>query len=200
MVTPPLHARRARGTHDDQTRFDRVAAILAPLTHPKPNPAKVRPKQAQGPSITVVIRATDFPGKACGPGPKGEMFDDIQVGLAHRRDTIELVSGGARETGWTFNMTVRRDDAGQLDFGGPFVLGHKDDRHFGLRWVTTSMEEELEVFRVAKLRLADIDRGLLEAAVREKRDLIADVTMTDRDGMPICARVRPPFVEWSLSG
>jgi hypothetical protein len=127
------------------------------------------------------------------------MYEDIHVGLACRGGTIELVRGDARRAGWTFDVTVRRDDTGSLDYGGPFIYGTRGARSVGLRWGTLTEHDEFEVFRAAKLRISDIDSALLEEAVRDRRHLVACLGLTDQHGHPVCATVRPPDVAWSIT-
>ena len=108
-----------------------------------------------------------------------------------------MVRGDARRARWTFDVTVRRDDAGSLDLGGPFVYGTVGARAIGLRWGTMTEHDEFEVFRAAKLRCSDIDPALLEQALKEV------VRSWPPSGSPtptatrIRASVRPPDVVWS---
>jgi hypothetical protein len=148
--------------------------------------------------LTMEIRASGFPGSTCGPAPDGAQYEDIHVGLAHRSDTIGLVRGDARQARWSFDVTVSRDVAGQLDLHGPNVYGARGDRSIGLRWVTLSDDDELLVFRAAKLRFRDIDAALIERAIAVQRRLVARIRMTDEHGHPICATVRSPYVAWSV--
>jgi hypothetical protein len=204
--TPLDLCRRGRAGSDDHPRFDEVEAILAPLTAPDAPRRRARASQQhaaaaarQLPSLTIEIRATDFPGRSCGPGPEGQMYEDVHVGLACRGGTIELVRGDARRAGWTFDVTVRRDDTGSLDYGGPFIYGTRGARSVGLRWGTLTKHDEFEVFRAAKLRTSDIDSALIEEAVRDRRHLVACLGLTDQHGHPVCATVRPPDVAWSIT-
>jgi hypothetical protein len=94
-------------------------------------------------------------------------------------------------------VTVRRGDDG-LDFGGPFVRGVRDDRHLGLAWGDVPGDGTLRLFRGAKLRLVDVDPGLIEAAIRPGHRLVARIRLTDAKGNPVCARVHPPALTWSV--
>lgn len=105
-------------------------------------------------SLTVEIRGSDLPGQRCGPNPEGRMYGNVHVGLARRADTVELVRGDAPSARWAFEVTVRRDEQGTLDFGGPFVYGGAGERSLGLRWGTLASDDTFEVFRAAKLRLS----------------------------------------------
>jgi hypothetical protein len=57
----------------------------------------------------------------------------------------------------------------------------------------------LHVFRGAKLRLVDVDPGLIEQAMRPGHTLVARIRLTDARGNPICARVHPPYLTWSAA-
>lgn len=120
------------------------------------------------------------------------------MGLARGKETIDFVPGDAQEARWSFEVAVRPGGSVPVDFIGPFVLGSKEDRHFGIRWITLSSDSQPAVFRAAKLRVSDIGPGLVQHAIADNRPLIGRLTMTDRQGLPICARVRPPDIEWSL--
>jgi hypothetical protein len=52
------------------------------------------------------------------------------------------------------------------------------------------------MFRRAKLMLGMIDPDVADAAARSGR-LLARVRLTHPRREPLCARVRPPYVEWS---
>lgn len=151
-------------------------------------------------SVTVEIRGSDLPGRRCGPNPEGRMYENVHVGLARRADTVELVRGDAPSACWAFEVIVRRDEEGTLDFGGQFVYGRAGERSLGLRWGTLARDDTFEVFRAAKLRLADVDPALVEQALSAGSRLVASLRLTDELGYPVCASVRPPRVTWSVEG
>ena len=96
-------------------------------------------------------------------------------------------------------MVVRRDEDGAIDYGGPFVLGRRGERALGLVWGSLRFDDELDVFRAAKLRLEDLDPALVERAVATGGRLVCSLGLTDERGHPICAGVRPPLLAWSLA-
>ena len=187
----------------------------APPRRPARRPA---PKVGQ---LTVVIEGFDLPGLTCGPVPGGPGYHDIHVALTgpgkDRRGpagpgedgptlvvpgspglAYRPVPGDAPSARWEVNVTVRRDQDG-FDFSGPFVRGDRADRHLGLAWGDVPGDGTLRVFRGAKLRLADIDPGLVEEAMRPGHWLIARVRLTDARGNPVCARLRPPAITYESS-
>jgi hypothetical protein len=149
-------------------------------------------------SLTVEIRAGDFPGRRCGPGPEGRMYENVHVGLARGSDTVELVRGDARSARWAFEVTIRYDEEERLDFGGPFVYGKRGERALGLRWGTLAWDDAFDVFRAAKLRFSDVELALVERALGGGSRLVATLGLTDEQGYPVCASVRPPHVVWSI--
>jgi hypothetical protein len=52
------------------------------------------------------------------------------------------------------------------------------------------------MFRRAKLVLTDVQPDTIAAAQRSGL-LVARLGLTDAKGHPVCARVRPPAVQWS---
>lgn len=57
---------------------------------------------------------------------------------------------------------------------------------------------DLTVFRAAKFRLWELDPELIRRA-RSTGRLVATVELTDEDGFPRCATVRPPYAAWSAT-
>jgi hypothetical protein len=183
--------------------YDDSVAPAAPR-----RPAR-RPAPVLG-TLTVLIDGFDLPGLSCHPEPNGSVHRSVHVALSgHDKDrpyldipgrggarAIEPVPGDAPSARWEAPVTVRRGDNG-LDFSGPFVLGVRGDRHLGLVWGDVPGDGTLRLFRGAKLRLVDVEPGLVETAMRPGHRLVARVRLTGPRGNPICARVRPPYVEWS---
>jgi hypothetical protein len=150
-------------------------------------------------TMVVEIRGRDLPGRRCGPSPDGGGYDNIHVGIARRADTIELVPGDAPSARWQLEVTVHRGDDGTFDFRGPFVHGRRGERHLGLRWGTVGGDGTFTVFRGAKLRFADVDASVVQRALRSGGRLVGSLGLTDAQGWPRCASVRPPEISWSAA-
>jgi hypothetical protein len=52
------------------------------------------------------------------------------------------------------------------------------------------------MFRRAKLQLDAVPAGIMAAAI-ERGELVGRLALTDDDGWPVCASVRPPRITWS---
>jgi hypothetical protein len=83
--------------------------------------------------------------------------------------------------------------------GGPYVHGRKGDRFLYLSWGTVDALGHFTMFRRAKLHVVDIPPDLLRRAAAGEGTLVGRLGLTDGRGDPICARVRPPTVTWSLA-
>ena len=175
---------------------------------PPPRRPARRPAPVLGP-LTVVIEGFDLPGLTCAPEPGGQVHQNIHVALTGpgqdrpalvvpggRWLAVEPVPGDSPSARWEVTVTVRGGADG-FDFTGPFVRGDRTDRHLGLAWGDVPGDGTLRLFRGAKLRLVDIDPGVIEEAIRPGRRLVARIRLTDARGNPVCARVHPPALTWS---
>jgi len=138
------------------------------------------------------------PGIRCGPAPDGSFYENNHVGLARGAETVDLCPGDATSARWAFEVTVRELDDG-VDVGGPFVYGKRGERAFGLRWGVPAADGSFDVFRAAKLRFSDVDPSALREAMRSGGRLVGSLGLTDEQGRPRCASVRPPAVTWSAA-
>jgi uncharacterized protein DUF5990/uncharacterized protein DUF5655 len=179
-------------------------SIAPPPPRRRPAP---RPPAERLPLI-VRVEGFDLPGRACRPGPDGSGYENVHVGIGNDRPgaagltvpglrwvATELVPGDAESASWEFAVTIRRGADG-IDFGGPSVRGDRSDRHVGLVWGEVPGDGTFRLFRGVKLRLVDVDQTLVERAWQQGYALVARVRLTDARGNPICARVRPPDIEW----
>ncbi|MGH8959523.1 MAG: DUF5990 family protein [Acidimicrobiia bacterium] len=156
-----------------------------------------RPAQPVG-TIRVEIEGSDLPGRRCGPDPNGDWYENIHVGVARSREAFDPVPGDAERGRWAFDVIVKTDEEGNLDFGGPCVRGPRDERHLGLIWIRELEEGIWSVFRGAKFRLYEMERALFEEAMQPGRKLVGRLGLTDSQGWPRCATVRPPDITWSV--
>lgn len=126
------------------------------------------------------------------PGRRFDAYTNVHVGLQVRSQPSGLVSADTPDAEWTADVQVVPCGAG-VDYRGPAVHGRAGERFLYLSWGEVT-GDSFEMFRRAKLMLAE--SGADETTAR----VVADVDLSDEQGGPRCARVRPPAVRWSASG
>lgn len=144
----------------------------------------------------IRIEGDDLPGRHVGAQADALRLGNVHVGVQHRATAISLVPSDAPSAVWELDVTSREVD-GLLDVGGPYVQGRPGARFLYLSWGAVS-ESGFAMFRRAKLLFGDIPTALLRAAHDGDGVLVARLGLTDPSGGPLCARVRPPVVEWTL--
>ncbi|RNL78236.1 DUF5990 family protein [Nocardioides marmorisolisilvae] len=131
--------------------------------------------------MELILEGHHLPGASCGS------YQDVHVGVQIRKDPDGLVRGDADSARWDLNIQVLKTDDG-VDFRGPAVHGRRGERFVYLTWGEGS-GDAFTMFRRAKLMLADVpdpNAGTVTARVH----------LTDHAGMPRCARLKPPALEW----
>jgi hypothetical protein len=112
-------------------------------------------------------------------------------------DLLGACSGEAASAVWTFPATTVRTQAG-LDLKGPYIHGRPGGRFIYLSWGTLDDSGASTMVMRAKLMLHAVDPATLEAARKYGR-LIARLKLTDDQGNPRCAAIRPPLIDWAAS-
>jgi hypothetical protein len=146
--------------------------------------------------VLIRIEGTDLPGRRGGPEADRLRLANVQVGVQRKAEVVSRVPAGAASATWDLEVTSREID-GLLDVGGPWVQGRPGARFLYLSWGNVA-GETFTMFRRAKLLFGDIPTGLLRSGHDGAGVLVARLGLTDAQGEPLCARVRPPEVSWQL--
>ena len=145
--------------------------------------------------MRIRIEGQDLPGRRAGPAADVLRLHNVHVGVQRKNEVVERVPASAAVAAWEFEVTQREVD-GLIDVGGPFVHGRPGARFLYLSWGNVT-GETFAMFRRAKLLFGDIAPEALRGAYAGGL-LVATLGLTDEYGDPVCARVRPPAVVWSL--
>lgn len=135
--------------------------------------------------MRVVLEGTDLPGGA-----------GVTVGVQRRGEVVEPQPADASSVTWAFDVEV----VDGPDFRGPFVQGKRGERFVYLSWGVVGPDASTEMFRRAKLMLAAVGPEVLEAASAPGAALVGRLGLTQDDGTPRCAAIRPPTITWSAEG
>ena len=147
--------------------------------------------------MQIHIEATDLPGRTCSPGSNFPGYRNVHVGVQRRdrrNELLELHPGDAPSAVWTLECTTVATSAG-VDIKGPYIQGRPGGRFIYLSWGTVDAAGAFALFRRAKLLFDAISPDVLNAAVESGR-LTARLGLTDAEGHPLCAQVRPPLIDW----
>ena len=156
-----------------------------------------RPSRRPAPKLgelAVVIEATGLPGRTW-PGA-GEEHSNVHIALytkSTERPALAIrgnpwlaagpVPGDSPTASWEAPITVRRNADG-FDFSGPYVRGARADRHLGIAWGDVHDDGTLRLIRGSKLRLGEVDPGLIQEAMRPGYRLVARIRLTGGRGEP----------------
>ena len=146
--------------------------------------------------MRIRIEGRDLPARRGGPVADALRLANVHVGVQRQREAVELVPAWAASATWQFEITSREVDE-LLDVGGPWVHGRPGARFLYLTWGNAD-GDGFAVFRRAKLLFVDVPTAVLRGAHDGAGVLTAELGLTDAAGDPLCARVRPPAVVWSL--
>jgi hypothetical protein len=138
--------------------------------------------------MRIRIQGTNLPGRACG------RYTDIHVGMQRKSPSHHLdgvVPADMEAPVWTAECKVKG-----ADVLGPHIQGRPGGRFIYLQWVGRDESGNHAMFRRAKLMLDGVPADIWATAL-ESGQLTGTVHLTDGKGMPRCAAVRPPAIEWS---
>jgi hypothetical protein len=145
--------------------------------------------------VRIRIVGTDLPGRDCPPGHNFPGYSNVHVGMQTKRrppELLDLQPGDADEVNWTIDCEVNGSD-----IRGPYIQGRPGERFIYLNWGSVDGDGQMEMFRRAKLMLADVPQAVLGKAAT-KGVLVGRLRLSDAKGEPLCAAVRPPAIEWSV--
>ncbi len=131
-------------------------------------------------AVLLVLDGHHLPGLRCGS------HADVHVGVQLGREPAHLVPGDAEHARWELEIEVVPGEV--RDFRGPAVQGRRGARFVYLTWGEGG-GTDFAMFRRAKLMLDDLPDV-------EAPEVRARLHLTDECGLPRCARLRPPAVEW----
>jgi uncharacterized protein DUF5990 len=146
--------------------------------------------------VLVRILGTDLPGRGAGDEAGKLRLGNVHVGVQRKAEVVSRGPATAESARWEFEVASREVD-GLLDVGGPWVHGRPGARFLYLSWGAVD-GEAFAMFRRAKLLFGDIPTAMLRRAHDGEGVLVARLGLTDGDGGPRCARVRPPEITWTL--
>ncbi|MEU1587848.1 DUF5990 family protein [Micromonospora sp. NPDC005710] len=146
--------------------------------------------------MRIRIDGSDLPGQRAGAEADALRLGNVHVGVQRKAEVVDQVPADAATATWSFEVSSREVD-GMLDVGGPWVHGRPGARFLYLSWGAVT-QDGFAMFRRAKLMFTDVPTELLRAAHDDNGTLVGRLGLTDAAGDPICARVHPPAIVWTV--
>lgn len=112
-------------------------------------------------------------------------------------ELLGITPADAPGAAWTLDCAASAGPDG-TDFAGPWIQGPRGGRFIYLSWGTTGDGQPFTMFRRAKLWLTAVPPEVAADAARLGL-LIGRLGLTDGQGGPLCASVRPPAITWSAA-
>jgi uncharacterized protein DUF5990 len=147
-------------------------------------------------AVHIRIEGTDLPGRRGGPEADALRLGNVHVGVQRKAEVVDRMPADAVAATWDLDV-AGRDVDGLLDVGGPWVHGRPGARFLYLSWGAVE-GDRFAMFRRAKLLFGDVPTDVLRSAHDGLGVLVGRLGLTDPDGGPRCARVRPPDITWLL--
>lgn len=148
--------------------------------------------------MRIRIDGTDLPGSSCGPGPEfpdGHFNVHVAVqGRKGKHDLYGLVSADVDRVRWDFNCDVLSPPPA-ADLRGPQIQGLPGRRFVYLTWGVVDDAGAFTMFRRAKLWLDAVPEDVMQSACATGL-LVGELRLSDEQGWPLCAAVRPPRIRW----
>jgi hypothetical protein len=114
-----------------------------------------------------------------------------------RDELLGVIRADAQRATWTMDCVATPSRGGGADIRGSYIQGPPGGRFIYLNWGDV-VDGEFHLFRRAKLWLDAIPADVLAEAA-ERGVLVGRLGLTDPQGDPLCASVRPPLIEWSAA-
>lgn len=151
--------------------------------------------------VLIRIEGSDMPGRTCGPGPDYPGgHHNVHVAVQGRKgpqDLFGLVRADEPVAVWELECSVVSPSP-PVDLKGPQVQGVSGKRFIYLTWGVVDQVGVFTMFRRAKLWLDAVPVDVMANAC-DGGLLVGRLGLSDDNGWPLCAAVRPPRIEWSTS-
>jgi len=145
------------------------------------------------PVLRVRVVATDLPGIRFSDG--GKVYEPVHVGIQRGKDVIDDVPADRPSATFVAEFEIGKQPDGSLNFLGPYSQGDRHDRFFYLSWGVKS-SGYFHMFRRLKIRLGQLSRAKVTAAVKSGKPITVRVKLTDKKGGPLCATPPPTHISW----
>lgn len=146
----------------------------------------------------IEIEGVDLPGLGCASSPDSSGgYHNVHVAIQRRNRRDELLGLTRQRNFRDLDHRLRaRPPTSGFDLKGPYLQCPAGARFICLSWGAVDDAKSFELLRRAKLWLDCIPSEVVTSAV-DQGLLVGRLGLTDHNGNPLRAAVRPPLIEWS---
>lgn len=139
--------------------------------------------------LSIQLNCSDFPGLPF------EGRAAVYLGIQFKQEILDETPTTVQEKIFDLHVKITEGKDGRPNFTGPYVHGKTGDKFLYLVWfMKTSIGNE--GFRRAKIKLNALSWSQIRKAQAEGSPLRAQISLTDAQGGPICASLKPPYIQW----
>lgn len=123
----------------------------------------------------------------------------LRLGIQNKQQVEQDVPGTVRSAHFTYALTVKLGPT-DVVFTGGYAQGTRDNRFIYLSWGewTTGDAGEWKINSRIKILLNGIRRELIETALHNEKPIRARVRLTNDNGQPLAASLKPEYITWSV--
>ncbi len=129
------------------------------------------------------------------PGRTFTCWTHVRLGVQQRRETVWEVSADSDMHSFDVPVQVGENPDGSPNFLGPFVHGPVSGRFLYLVW-SGECDGKSQMFRRTKINLQHLGWPEINAAVFSKKNIEAQVFLTDKNGGPACGTLKNENIKW----
>lgn len=140
--------------------------------------------------VTFELQCIDLP-RMVPPG-----FRELRLGLQEKPDVQQDIPCIVKQARFKFSAEVVLDPTNDgVHFSSRYIYGPRGHQCIYLCWGERS-SRVWKMYRRAKVPLSGLSRRTVEAAVRNRQPIRARIRMTNYQGEPAAALLRPEYVKW----
>lgn len=139
--------------------------------------------------LSLQLVCTEFPGLPF------EGRANIFLGIQRKKEVLEETPTSIPQKVFSLQVKVNEGKDGLPNFTGPYVFGKIGDKFLYLVWFIKTANGK-EGFRRAKIKLQDLSWKQIQKSIAGQSPIRANICLTDAKGGPICASLKPPYIQW----
>jgi hypothetical protein len=161
---------------------------------------KVKTKgRTRGDELTIRLVCRKLPGTRFDESSRPvRVREPVYLGIQKGKQVVGAVPADRHQVTYDVAVHVVKGKNGFPDFLGAYVHGKPNDRFLYLSRGEVKHGAAFEMFRRAKIRLTHLTWSALRKSIGGGGPLVAEISLTDKRGGPLCATIMDEYIKWRL--